>query len=283
MKKIIFSLLILGFILVPTRTHAADFYFEQDQKNLASGEGQLVVKIRTGNDNINALSGKIEIPEGMTVSKINTGSSAILLWIEQPKPGKTILFSGITPGGFQGDARLFSMGYSIKSGTKGTLKVIEGEVSRNDGLGSVITNKSQVFSLTRLSNNSTSTEEVDVYSPEVFTVSLGTDSSMFNGAYFASFAAQDKKSGIEKYEWAHTFIFAPKPSDWSEVVSPVALTKGVYFQKIYIKAIDGEGNVRVSTIDGPYHYAVSWIRIIIGLTVLCVLFFYVRRYLYRSS
>lgn len=282
MKKTLFSIFLLGSIVIPTHTRAADFYFEQDQKNLSSGEAQIVVKIKTGTDNINAISGKIEIPDGMTVSKINTGSSAVLLWIERPKPGNTIIFSGITPGGFQGDARLFSMGYSVKQGIKGALKVVEIEVSRNDDLGSIITGKSEIFALANLSSRNTSIEGIDVNPPEMFTISLGTDSTVFNGSYFASFAAQDKKSGVEKYEWAHTFIFAPKPSDWSEVTSPVVLTKAAYFQRIYIKAIDGEGNMRISMVNGPYYYAVLWIRIIIGLIVLCVLFFYVRRYLYRS-
>ncbi|MEN9622142.1 MAG: hypothetical protein RLZZ67_576 [Candidatus Parcubacteria bacterium] len=282
MKKTIFYSVLFLMMTIPSLAHGADFYFERSTKNSSSGENQLVLKLKTGRDNVNAVSGKIEIPTGVEVSKINTGSSVVLIWLDQPRPAKTVVFSGITPGGFQGDVTLFTLSYSTKLKGDDVLKVTEGEVIRNDGSGSLIVNTSKPFSFALPYTQSTSTEDKDTVAPEIFTIALGQESMSFDGSYFASFAAQDKKSGVEKYEWAHTMFFEPGMTDWQQTVSPVVLSKAVYFQKIFIKATDGEGNSRVVLVDGPYRYTLLWIGIILVLTVLCVLFF-VRPSLYRSS
>lgn len=281
MKKIIFYGTLLFVIFLPSLVHGADFYFEPATHNFPTGESQLVLKINTGIDSVNAVGGKIEIPEGVEVSKINTGSSAVLMWIDQPKAGKLITFSGITPGGFRGDVRLFSIGYTTKLEISQVLKVTESEVIKNDDKGTVVPSKSESFRFT-LSGQSTSTEEVDGVPPEAFVIALGKEKESFNGSYFASFVAQDKNSGVQKYEWAHTYFFSPREGDWQETQNPIVLGKMVYFQKIFVKATDGEGNERISAVSGPYRYAVLWIGIILMLTVLCVLFF-VRPSLYRFS
>jgi hypothetical protein len=281
MKKITFYSVFLCVMFIPYFVHGADFYFERSLSNVSTGESQLVLKLKTGIDNINAVAGKVEVPEGMKVTKINTGSSAVLIWIDQPRAGKTITFSGITPGGFQGNVTLFSLGYTANKNVNKVLTVTETEVIRNNDSGSVVASKSLPFTLNSSYTQSTSTEDKDITAPEPFTIVLGQDDASFNGSYFASFAAQDKKSGVQKYEWAHTLFFSPGGGDWQETMSPVVLTKGVYFQKIFIKAIDGEGNIRVASVDGPYRYTLLWIGIILVLTVLCVLFF-VRPSLYRS-
>jgi len=268
---------VLSVVCMPLYTYAADFYFENAPRTFSTGENQILLKIKTGGDSLNAVSGRIVIPDGLTIQKISTGSSAILMWIEQPKPDTVISFSGITPGGFQGDVVLFVLGYSGDG--RETIKVLDAEAIKNDGLGSIIRSTSLPF-FVKESLSQNKSEDKDLDSPEVFEVIFGKDNLLFNGAYFASFIAQDKKTGIEKYEWAHTFFTYPGETDWRKTESPLVLTKSHYIQKLFVRATDGEGNVRVVVADGPYRYAVLWIGIIMILTVLCVLFF-VRPSLYR--
>lgn len=279
MKKIIFYSVLCCFGFIPSLVHGADFYFEESLNNFSTGENQIVLKLKTGIDTVNAISGKIEIPNGVEISKINTGSSAVLIWIDRPQLGKVITFSGITPGGFQGDVKLFSFGFATTSDTQAIFKVTESEVVKNDGLGTFIKSTSKPFTAMPYQQSLTR-DEKDTDSPEIFTINLGKEKESFDGAYFASFSAQDKKSGIQKYEWAHTWFLSPNSDDWQETVNPIILQKSMYFDKIFVKAVDGEGNIRISSVDGPYRYTLLWIGIILIVTVLCVLFF-ARSYLYR--
>lgn len=281
MKKIILQTIVLCFLCLPFTVHGADFYFEQSNSLSTSGAEQIVLKVKTGQDRVNALTGKIKVPEGIEVSRINTGSSAIVLWIEQPQVGKEILFSGVTPGGFQGDMSVFSFEYSKKDKVTSVLSIVDAEAIKDDGLGTSVQIAAIPFKVPE-SRSGLVNETRDTDSPEPFDIVIGKNGDTFNGSYFASFAAQDKRSGIQQYQYAQTFVFSPNDSDWAEVSSPLVLKNMALIKNISIKAIDGEGNIQISTVSGPYRYTVLWIGIIIVLT-LCALFFFVRRYLYRSS
>ncbi len=281
MKKTAYIGIFIALYCIPTLVYGADFYFEQLKTLSASGENQIVLKIKTGQERVNGVAGKIEIPEGLEVSKINTGSSAVLLWVDQPQVGETISFSGVTPGGFQGDALLFSFEYTGKGSGAKTLKITDMEAVRDDGLGTTIPVKSIGFTVRSLDSGAVS-DMKDTDSPEPFNIVLGKNEDMFEGSFFASFVAQDKKTGIFGYQYAETVFLSPSDSDWKDATSPLPLKNTALIKKISVKAIDGEGNVQISTVSGPYRYTVLWIGIIIVLT-LCALFFFARRYFYRSS
>src|SRR5512145_2242176 len=71
-----------------------------------------VIEVDAGRETINALEGTLEIPYGVLVSDIYTGSSIILFWIEKPvldREKNTISFAGLTPGGFRGRYPVFSI------------------------------------------------------------------------------------------------------------------------------------------------------------------------------
>ena len=53
----------------------------------------------------NAIEGVARFPGSLVISSIETGNSAILMWIEKPSYDRgtnIVRFSGISPGGFQG-------------------------------------------------------------------------------------------------------------------------------------------------------------------------------------
>ena len=270
MMKKIFLIFTLCFLTFPTLASAAEFYFERSGKATESGEEIIVLRLKAQGEKINAVSGIIEIPPSAEILKVNTGSSAILFWIEMPRAGQSIVFSGITPGGFEGDVALFSFAIATKAPGI-TLKVTDGTVIRNDGLGTNISVTSKSLYTDSTPPKGLIVEEKDVFSPEPFAISVTREENVFDGAYFASFVAQDKKSGVSKYEWAHTWLLSPREGDWREASSTILLSKRIYFERIFIRAVDGEGNTRMEQTVGPYRYAAIIVCVIILISALCVL------------
>lgn len=282
MKRYYIFVLFLCVVSVPNLVHGATFYFDRLSEFPSNDNGQLVLTLQTGGEIINAVSGKIDIPENVDISRITLGSSAILLWLEKPKIGRTIIFSGITPGGFQGNVELLRFTFT-KKGTQDVLfQVTEAEASKNDGKGSPVAVSSKPFVFGVSPGPGNQIVEKDTIPPEEFGIVLGRDSRAFDGSYFVSFATQDKGVGVERSLWAHTWFFEPDPDDWIVTESPIVLTKSSYFQKLFVKAVDFDGNERVSVLYGPFRYVLLVIGIIIILT-LCALFYFARRSLFRFS
>jgi len=91
-----FQLILILSLLLPITAHAAMFAVEVD----------------TGRETINAVEGKIILPEGVIPENIYTGRSAILIWLTMPKfdaETNSITFAGLTPGGFRGKHPLFEL------------------------------------------------------------------------------------------------------------------------------------------------------------------------------
>lgn len=282
MKKIFFYLLAL--LVLPLSSYGATFHFSGVQNIPQGGEGVLVFNVDTLNEKINAVSGEILIPGGVEIQKILTGGSVIVLWLEKPTfSGNKIVFSGMTPGGFQGNKELFSLvvrpttGYPIPFTLSGL------EAYKNDEEGTAIETTAQTFVLRPSSGDGTQVTFDDQIPPEVFVPVIATDPALFDGKPFVSFVAQDKGVGVARYEWASSYLFSPDESDWKPAESPLPLSQGLLWQKIHIRAVDALGNATEVSIGAKRHYALIWFGGIIGLLVLCVLFSFARPSSYRSS
>ena len=135
---------------------------------------------------------------------------------------------------------------------------------KNDGAGTAVSVKF------RLKPSEIAEDSV---SPEPFIPIVSSSPDIFEGRRFLSFATQDKGTGIERYDYASTWLLPPGDGDWREAVSPMALYQKMFFQKIYIRAIDKSGNDRTVSTVGPYHYA----TLLISIIILACLFLYLRR------
>lgn len=282
MKYLFFTLLAL-LVFVPSSARAATFHFDNPYEVKAE-ETVISVLLNTQNDKVNAVGGTIVLPSGIEISKISTGNSILVFWVEPPveKDGK-ISFAGIVPGGFQGDGILFS--FTLKSGSlkQSVLEVTDGEVRRNDATATLITYKSlKTYFALKDGSGKTPAEFADTTAPEEFTISINKDPEFLNGAYFASFSTQDKGTGIQKYEWATTWFGKPSEGSWESVVSPLTISGSNTFKTLYVRAIDNSGNIRVEKVGGPYRYAFRLFEVILGVLLLWVLCFFVRRYFSRS-
>lgn len=116
----------------------------------------------------------------------------------------------------------------------------------------------------------------DTTPPEPFKPAISSSPDIFGGKYFISFVAQDKGTGIKRYEYASTWFFRPGAGKWLETQSPMVLSRRMLFQEVYIRAVDKSGNYRVMSTAGPYHYASLSVGIIILLCVLLLLRRFVR-------
>jgi hypothetical protein len=143
---------------------------------------------------------------------------------------------------------------------------------KNDGEGSPV---SVTFSF------SESAIASDDAPPEPFSLEIASSPELFEGKYFASFSAQDKITGVERYEYRSTWLFTPDADEeWVTVQSPLALSTKETFQKLHVRAIDHAGNFRSQSTAGPY-----WgITFVIGLIIIaCAALFLTRSLSLRSS
>lgn len=234
----------------------------------------VAVEVDTGTETINALSGTLNLPAGVTVEEIYTGNSAVLIWIINPTvsgDGRAITFAGLSPGGFRGKHPVFTIeGPSLETLRSATFSSTE--AYKNDGEGTKVGVR---FSLVPKEISE------DTEAPEPFLPVVASSPDLFEGNHFLSFAAQDKGTGVERYEFAATWFFRPsEESQWRLTQSPQLLSRIEKFQKLYVRAIDRQGNFVAVSTAGPYRY----ITLIIGLIIIvCVALFITRSLSLPSS
>ncbi len=271
----LFKLLIFAFLLTnAVHASAATIFFESQKEIPKQGELLVQVKIDTERISVNTISGSINVPASFEVQKIYDGDSSIVVWIEQPKFDSNthlINFSGITPGGFSGVQKLFSV--TLKPSKQGTftLRAENIEVYKNDGKGTIVVSKVKpfTFSITNKTSNTVINME-DKNSPEDFTPVISKDIGIYDGNYFVSFATTDKGVGIDHYEVAERWIFSPNKDAWKISESPLVLEGLSNAKIIYIKAVDKLGNERIESVWGPYRIKVLSV---LGLIIIFGYFF----------
>ncbi len=250
MKKIYFSISLALFSLVPFIGNAstADVFVE------------------TGNNYVNAIEGKIILPKSIDIQGVRTGTSVVTIWVERPtidSTTKEIIFSGITPGGFRGKGVLLSLEGEFKIEDLKKITFVNIKALKNDGFGTEVSVKMYATSSQNIEDQSLPIEFKPV-------VSRADD--VFSGNYFVSFLTQDKETGVKEYKYATSFIFKPSEKDFKETSSPIVLEGVDNFKKIYIKAVDYEGNERMGIINGPHRN-----KTLVGILGVFVLVIFFRR------
>lgn len=240
MKKLLITTLILIF---PLTLRAANFD----------------IKVDTGGVNINAIEGRIKIPQ--PIEKISTGNSAVLIWITNPTvENGEIVFSGITPGGFNGDLTLLTI--TSDDSIKDEFKFENVTALSSDGKATEVPVKLHVVS---------ADIKTDHVPPQPFKIEIGMSEDLFGGREFATFLAQDKESGMDHYESAEIFLGNPRDSDWSIASMPYEIRNKWGIKKLYIKAVDREGNERIQQV-AMQNRKLLWLIVAIIILISCALF-----------
>ena len=254
--KIQTCLAVVVFIFVATPAFAADVFFAAESRQFPQGQDFLVnVFLNTEGKSVNAVEGNLVFPEDLLdMLEVRDGNSSINLWIKKPGflTSNALDFSGVTPGGLSGaEQLLFAVVFRAKKGGNGTLQMNELQILQNDGYGTRIHTASPPFSFSiseKFASQKSAIEQAqDTMSPENFTPTITQNQDVFEGKHFLVFAAQDKGSGIDHYEvregaWAR----------YADAESPFLLQNQALDKKIFVKAVDKNGNERVEVVYPPH-------------------------------
>jgi len=298
-----FCILIFAFFIITViPAFGAEISFDAKTTQIRIGEQFKVdLVIDTEQKSINAFEGKIIFPNNLIdIKEVSDGNSIVNFWIERPRGSQEtggnkqgeIIFSGITPGGFNGENGLIlSAIFEARKDGVARLEISEARVLLNDGIGtesSLIMNNLEF----RIQNLGTA-ELLDPKSyipyfedkelPESFRPMIAQDASVFDGKWFVAFATADKGTGISHYEIKeYRFKLFAFLNPWRVAVSPHILLDQELKSHIIVRAIDNAGNMRVVEVSPShsllwYEYALYWFIIVIGVLIVFIVMMILKR------
>ncbi len=256
MKKILLILFVT--MLLPLPAEAASAYIIAPASVNVDGSFTAEVFLDTEGENINAVEGSITVPDVLSVEDIRYGGSVVSLWLEEPKVSGAgvIRFAGVLPGGYQasperkGKGNLFSITFLAKQIGTGRIALGEGSRAyRNDGEGSALPLSQSSASVAVVASGAPEavSQTRDQYPPEPFTpIAVPGEPYGIQGTVLV-FAAQDKDSGIDRYEFSSSYArFMPEfLLSWKTAESPLQLSREEMVQYLFVRAHDRAGNSRV--------------------------------------
>jgi len=292
-KKLKFIILLsaLFFLFSGSFVFAAEISLSAKTQEVTVGlQFQMDMSLNTDNEEINAIEGKIIFPSDILgVKEIRTANSIINFWVEKPRSDSDgqIIFSGITPGGYQGEkGLLLSLIFLPKKEGQGAVDIQEVKTLLNDGKGTEASLSVSPYQFTispAVSAAPSIPPIIDKESPESFVPEIAQNPAMFNGKWFLVFATQDKGLGVDHYEVKESRqrifeIFAK----WVTAESPYILQDQELRSFVFVKAIDKAGNERIVKMNpqnplGWYENYENWIIIILGL----VIAYAIKKFLWR--
>ncbi len=271
--KTFFTTILLLLFFSPLVSYAADISFNVDKNIVAQNEDFLVqVFVDTKDLTVNALEGTVIFSSDfLELKEIRDGNSVVNFWINKPQNtvNGQVSFSGITPGGFSGAKNfLFSLVFKAKKIGSSSISFDKLQILKNDGLGTKVPIKasSLVFSIIKETKDSVAKDLTinDLNPPEIFQPFIGNDSSLFDGKYFLVFSTVDKGVGVDHYE-----VREGEQGSFSQASSPYVLKDQTLSKKLFVKAIDKNGNERIVTIAAEHPTA--WYQSYLLLAILLLL------------
>ena len=280
----------LGLIL-PQMVFAAQISFDAKTTQAQVGKNfEVTLFVNTEQENINAFEGKIIFPNDLLdLKEIRDGNTIVNFWIEKPKAqDNAIVFSGVTPGGFNGrNGLIFSAIFEAKKEGVVKFEVNDVRILRNDGIGSMAAVSVVPFEVVVSKKTQVEIPAIpkieDRERPELFVPEIARDESISGGKWFIVFVTQDKASGIDHYEIKESrqrfFIIFQK---WSQTESPYILQDQELRSYVFVKAVDKAGNERMVKINpqnplGWYENYENWLIIVLGL----VIAYAIKKFLWR--
>ncbi|MDD5547411.1 MAG: hypothetical protein PHN74_00715 [Candidatus Pacebacteria bacterium] len=279
-KKTFISLSVL---LAASICLAAEIKISGNSEIKIGSQSEININIDTQYQNINAVEGNIIFPDSvLKLKEIKTGLSIINFWVEQPKISSSgnIRFSGIIPGGYQGNgSNILSLIFEAKelgmaSSVQRIIKIENLKILLNDGKGTLAEAKTNDFRFS-ISKNTTDIQNTDlennlhkdIASPELFEPVLSKNQNIFAGKYFLVFTTQDKGSGIDHYE------VKEGEEDFVVAETPYLIKDQNLKSRIFVKAIDKEGNeITVEYSPKKLWYLNYWLYIIIIIGIVGAVF-----------
>lgn len=257
-------LFLIILILLPATSFAAEFQLVQQPSSISVGDTfAVMLLLHTGTDVVNAIEGSLQFPSSLSLVDIRLQGSLIPLWISSPseKETGTVSFAGILPGGYQGTGNVFTL--LFKAAHAGTAQIsygVDTKVYQNDGKGTRAKLTAPALSLSISLPSGTPNQMTlgkDIVPPEPFTPIVASGEPFGLAGKVLVFMAQDKNSGILRYDIARSYYKDAKEGDlpWHETRSPYAFVEGDSTHYLYVRAVDRAGNTRVEEVP-PQEFSV---------------------------
>ena len=249
---------VFAFFSLSSEAFAARLFFETEMTEVGVGqEMEIVLYLDSEGETVNALEGTVQVPGLLSLETIRDGNTLISFLAERPEVNEdqAIVFGGVIHGGWQGNrGRIFSFVGQTESQGSGKFTLVNAQVLLHDGKGTQATLNTEPFTLNVDETIGLTPFVIDLDDrepPEPFTPLLAQDPDIFEGDYFLIFAAQDKASGIDRYEVqeARQKLLDEARGDWSPAESPYRINDQELGSFIYVRAVDRAGNIRVAVFE----------------------------------
>ncbi len=278
--SLVLGLTLVFFSVFVPSAQAAEIFFGTHAKEFGVGATfEVGVFLNTDRELINAIEGSIRFPEEiLELKEIRRGNSLVNFWIEEPmfQKGGGVRYAGIVPGGYEGlYGQLFSLIFFAKKEGNVTLWTKDEKILRSDGEGSSVNITRAPLSIV-VEKNGSITEflpTTDTTPPEIFPVEISRDPNLFDGKWFAVFTAQDKGSGVARYEVIEQQQFFGPAVKGVTVKSFYVLSDQNLQSMVTVKAFDKNNNERRITIHAknPLAWYANYENWIILIAIILIL------------
>ena len=251
MKYLYYILILFFFTIQNAFAGFLDFNITNQNDIKVGDEIEVNLNLNSEGISYNTVSGILNVDPNLEIKQIKTGGSIVSAWIENPSRAKSneIKFSGIIAGGFNGNGTIFQIILIPKNPGAHNVQIQNSFILLNDGLGTEksLPNKNLIINSRELLEGEQNIliASKDKMSPENFEVILTKDKNIADGKYVLIFEAIDKGSGVKTYE-----VLEGKKL-FKQAESPYVLVNQKINERIYVKAIDYDGNERVSKVYIP--------------------------------
>ena len=299
-----FHTLIIGLaFLVPFPVLAAGFSFIVPAQPLGAGDSFTVgASLDTGDERINAVEGSVRFSPSLSLIGVRLAGSVVPLWVTPPsetQPG-VVSFAGVLPGGYQASpaagespdptGNLFTLVFTARKKDNPELSFgLDTTLYRDDGNGTRISLPAEK-QIIRIGDSSPVPRTISLMSdtlpPEPFTPSVVSAEPFGQKGRALVFTAQDKDSGILRYELASSYWPHADQAKllWEEVQSPYFFKEGDTLSYLYIRAVDHQGNTTTALIPptdfSALAFLATWWMYIVAFIAFAVI---LSRYLARRS
>jgi hypothetical protein len=292
LKRVVY-LLTVSLVFFAHNAKSAELNFVSGSSQInALQPVQIDLVLNSGQEKFNAVSGEVVFSdESVSLLAIEDGRSVVNFWIDKPtaSQGNRIVFSGITPGGYQGNgAQLFSLIFMPKKAGSFTLRIDQPRVLLHDGVGTPAKVEAHVAQFNIVGSIGSSEKQysvTDTVSPQEFSVEVSKNQFIAEGRWFAVFATQDKETGIAFYQAQEQKENQIDQLAWRTVESPYVLQDQSLSSYIFIKAVDQKGNEFISTKIPQHDFwykKPKYYGIIISI-IFIIIVFHAMKYLWRKK
>jgi hypothetical protein len=266
--KIIPPLILCAIFLAPSSAFAARIFFSSENIQAHVGDEIPVdVLLDTEQASVNAVDLSIVFPPLVSVKNISRSGSILSLWIQEPSStARSILLQGGVPGGVVISRGVIAhLILRANAVGRGSLAFDAASTALlNDGAGTsahLIGNLLNINVVAREADKAPAAATPlpsDTQRPVGFSISIGSDPSVFQGKNFASFYTTDKKSGMDHYE------ISEGRGVFRVARSPFLLADQKLHSVILVRAYDAAGNWREEVWPGIFRRFWWWIIGIFG-------------------